>query len=59
MKLCRMSFRTKTFVPCLQVLSVTELGEFGAAKRTTLAYELEKVLMSKFGNDQDRIRDEL
>ena len=34
---------------------VTELGE---AKGTTLAHELEKVLMSKLGHDQDRIRDE-
>ena len=37
---------------------VTELGEFGEAKRTTLAYEPEKVLMNKFGDEKDRIRDD-
>ena len=52
-------FQNKTFVPWLQGLSVTELDDLGEARGTTLAYELEKVPMSKFGNDQDRIRDEL
>ena len=51
-------FQNKTFVPWLQGLSVTELDELGEAKGATLAYELEKVIMSRFGNDQDRIRDE-
>ena len=40
-----------TFVPWLQGLIFT-----GEAKGT-FAHELEKVLLSKFGNDQDRLRD--
>ena len=58
MKLCLHVFQNTMFVPWLQGLSVTELDGLGEAKRTTLDYELEKVLLNKFGNDQDRIRDE-
>ena len=50
--------QNKTFVPWLQGFSVTELDELGEAKGATLAYELEKVLRSKFENYQDLIRDE-
>ena len=50
--------QNKTFVPWLHGLCVTELDEFGEAKGATLAHELEQVLMSKFGDDQYRIRDE-
>ena len=46
------------FLPWLEGLSVTELDELGQAKGTTLAHELEKVLMSQIGDDQDRICDE-
>ena len=59
MKRCCMSVQSKTFFFLwLPGLSVHEVEELGEAKGTTLAYELEKALMSKFGIDQDRIRDE-
>ena len=35
-----------------------ELSEIGEAIGITVAYELEQVLMSKYGDDQDCIRDE-
>ena len=41
-------FQNKTFVPWLQGLSVSALDDLGEAKGTILAYELEKLLMSKF-----------
>ena len=44
-------FQKNTIGPWLQGLIVT-----GEAKRT-LAHELEQVLLSKIGNDQDRLRD--
>ena len=52
-------FQNTLFVPWLQRLSVAELDALGETKGTTLARELEKVLMSKFDNDEGRIRDEL
>ena len=51
-------FQNTLFVPWLQRLSVTELDALGETKGATLARELEKVLMSKFDNDEGRIRDE-
>ena len=51
-------FQNAMFVPWLQGLSVTELDTLGETKGTTLACELEQVLMSKFGDDEGRIRDE-
>ena len=51
-------FQNTLFVPWLQRLSVTELDALGETKGTKLARELEKVLMSKFDNDEGRIRDE-
>ena len=40
------------FVPWLQGWSVTELDALGETKGTTVACELEKVLMSKFGKSR-------
>ena len=51
-------FQNTLFVPWLQRLSVAELDALGETKGATLARELEKVLMSKFDNDEGRIRDE-
>ena len=51
-------FQNTLFVPWLQRLSVAELDALGETKGTTLARELEKVLMSKFDNDEGRICDE-
>jgi hypothetical protein len=52
-------FQNTMCVPWIQGLSVTELDALSETTGTALACELENVLMSKCGNDEGRIRDEL